>query len=140
VSIPETPEVEVPPKASSSTAQIPKDVINLYDVPEDPTADSGKGASSSKPPPEEPENTSAEATANDARKKLLLSDATGTPETHPQFFPVLQKVPLAQLHAEMTNLMNEVWGNLETEQQDLTILKDNLRIFFANHKSMRQVT
>ena len=113
--MPDTPEVEVPPKASSSTAQIPKDVINLDDIPENPTVDSGKGASSSKPPPEEPENTSAEAAANDAGKKLLLSGATGMPKTHPQFFPVLQKVPLAQRHAEMTKLMNEVWGKPETE-------------------------
>jgi hypothetical protein len=43
--MPDTPEVEVPPKASSSTAQVPKDVINLDDIPEDPAADSGKGAS-----------------------------------------------------------------------------------------------
>jgi hypothetical protein len=137
--MPETPEVEVPPKASSSTAQIHKDVINLDDIPEDPAADSSKGASSSKPPPEEPENTSAEATANDAGKKLLLSGATGTPKTHPQFFPVLQKVSLAQRHAEISKFMNEVWGKPETEQQDLSTLEDNLRVFFAKHKAVRQV-
>jgi hypothetical protein len=138
--MPVTLEVEVPPKASSSTAQVPKDVINLDDIPEEPTADSGKGASSSQPPPEEPKTASAEATANDASKKLLLSGATGTPKTHPHFFPVLQKVPLAQRHAEMTKLMNEVWGKPETEQQDLTTLEDNLRVFFAKHKAVRQVT
>ncbi|KAK1649772.1 hypothetical protein QYE76_067577 [Lolium multiflorum] len=137
-SMPETPEVEVPPKASSSTTQILKDVINLDDIPEDPAADSGKGASSSKPPLEEPENTSAEATANDAGKKLLLSGATDTPKTHPRFFPVLQKVSLAQRHAETKHLMNEVWGKLETEQQDLATLEDNLRVFFAKHKAVRQ--
>ncbi|KAK1680315.1 hypothetical protein QYE76_041163 [Lolium multiflorum] len=71
--------------------------------------DSGKGASSSMPPPEEPEPAWAEAPTNDAPKKLLLSGAT-------------------------------VWGKPETEQQDLTILEDNLRIFFAKHKSMRQNT
>ena len=137
--MPETPEVEVPPKASSTTAQIPKDVIVLDDIPEDQTADSGKGASSSVPPPEEPAKTSAEATANDAKQKLMLSGATGTPQTHPHFFPVLQRIPLAQRHAEMTNLMNEVWGKPETEQQDLATFEDNLRVFFAKHKAVRQV-
>jgi hypothetical protein len=139
-SMPVTPEVEVPPKASSSTAQGPKDVIILDDIPEEPIADFGKGASSSKPPPEEPETASAKAMANDAPKKLLLSGATGTPKTHPHFFPVLQKVPLAQRHAEMTSLMNEVWGEPETEQQDLTTLEENLRVFFTKHKTVRQVT
>ena len=136
--MPETPEVEVPPKASSTTAQIPKDVIVLDDIPEDQTADSGKGASSSVPPPEEPAKT-AEATANDAKQKLMLSGATGTPQTHPHFFPVLQRIPLAQRHAGMTNLMNEVWGKPETEQQDLATFEDNLRVFFAKHKAVRQV-
>ncbi|KAK1683682.1 hypothetical protein QYE76_044530 [Lolium multiflorum] len=56
-SVPVTPEVEVPPKPSSSAKPDPKDVINIDDLPEDPTAesgkgDSGKGASSSAPPPE----------------------------------------------------------------------------------------
>jgi hypothetical protein len=138
--MPVTPEVEVPPKASSSAAQGRKDVINLDDIQEEPTVDSGKDASSSKPPPEKTESASAEATTNDATKKLLLSGATGTPKTHPHFFPVLQKDPMAERHAEMTHLMNEVWGKPETEQQDLTTLEDNLRVFFSKHKAVRQVT
>jgi hypothetical protein len=36
--------------------------------------------------------------------------------------------------------MNEVWGNLETDQQELTMLEGNLKIFFAKHKNVRQVT
>ncbi|KAK1617989.1 hypothetical protein QYE76_023506 [Lolium multiflorum] len=44
-SVPVTPEVEVPPKASSTAKPDPKDVINLDDLPEDPTAESGKGDS-----------------------------------------------------------------------------------------------
>jgi hypothetical protein len=43
--VPVTPEVEVPPKASSSAKPDPKDVINLDDLPEEPTAESGKGDS-----------------------------------------------------------------------------------------------
>jgi hypothetical protein len=71
---------------------------------------------------------------------LLLSGTTGTPQTHPQFFLVLKKVPLSQYHAEMKNLMNEVWGPPETEQQDLNKLESSLKVFFAKHKNMRQVT
>ncbi|KAK1627168.1 hypothetical protein QYE76_001483 [Lolium multiflorum] len=60
-SMPLTPEVEVPPKATSSTPPNPKDVIDLDDLPEEPNAESskgesGKGASSSHPPPEQPDN------------------------------------------------------------------------------------
>ena len=33
--------------------------------------------------------------------------------------------------------MNEVWGNPETEQQDLTTLEGNLKVFFAKHKNVR---
>jgi hypothetical protein len=124
--MPITPEVEVPLKATSSVAPNPKDVINIDDIPEEPAAESGKGTSSSQPPPEEPDVTSVEATANDAKNKLLLSGATGTPQTHPHLFPVFQNIPLSQRHAEMTNFMNEVWVNLETEQQDLTMLEDSL--------------
>ncbi|KAK1608535.1 hypothetical protein QYE76_032208 [Lolium multiflorum] len=40
--MPITPEVEVPPKASSSAAPNPKDVINLDDLPEESNAESGK--------------------------------------------------------------------------------------------------
>jgi hypothetical protein len=113
--MPITPEVEVPPKPSSSAAQDPKNVINLDDIPT-PTTDSSKDASSSKPPAEEPESTLAEAPANDAAKKLLIGGATGTPQTHRHLFLVLRKAPLHQRHTEMTNLMNEVWGLAETEE------------------------
>jgi hypothetical protein len=108
--MPVTPEVEVPPKATESTIPDPKDVINVDDLPKEPVVDSGKGASSSQPPHEEPDVTSTEAPAHDVETKLLLSGATGTPTTHPQLFPVLKKVPMSQHHAEMTNLMNEVWA------------------------------
>ncbi|KAK1681096.1 hypothetical protein QYE76_041944 [Lolium multiflorum] len=86
-----TPQVEAPPKPSSSTAANTKDVINLDDLPEDPTAESGQGgsgkvesgkdASSSHPLPEQPDITSAEATAHDAEQKLPLSGATEHSET-----------------------------------------------------------
>ncbi|KAK1649722.1 hypothetical protein QYE76_067527 [Lolium multiflorum] len=144
-SMPVIPQVEAPPKPSSSAAPNPKDVINLDDLPEDPTAESGKGgsgkdASSSHPPPEQPDITSAEATAHDAEQKLPLSGATGTPQTHPHLFPILQKVPLSQRHAEMSHLMNEVWGNPEAEEQMLSKLEGEIKVFFAQHKHVRQNT
>ncbi|KAK1606870.1 hypothetical protein QYE76_030543 [Lolium multiflorum] len=145
-----TPQVEPLPKPSSSAAANPKDVFNLDDLPEDPTAESGQGgsgkgesgkdASSSHPPPEQPDITSAEATAHDAEQKLPLSGATSTPQTHPHLFPVLQKVPLSQRHAEMSRLMSEVWGNPETEEQVLSKLEGEIKVFFAQHKHVRQNT
>nr|XP_051229649.1 uncharacterized protein LOC127347510 [Lolium perenne] len=140
-----TPEVEVPPKASSSAKPDPKDVIKLDDLPEEPTAksgkgDSGKGASSSAPPPEQPIVTSAEAPADEVEKKLSLSRATGTPQTHPRLFPVLQKVPLSQRHAEISTMMDQVWGPANTEEQELNDLESDLKIFFTKHKNVRQNT
>ncbi|KAK1628700.1 hypothetical protein QYE76_003015 [Lolium multiflorum] len=144
-SVPITPEVEVPQKASSSAKSDPKDVINLDDVPEEPTAesgkgDSGKGASSPAHPPEQPTVTSAEAPADDVEKKLLLSRATGTPHTHPHLFLVLQKTPLSERHTENSAMMDKVWGSADTERQELNDLKDELKVFFNKHKNMRQNT
>jgi hypothetical protein len=137
--MPITQKVEVPPKPSSTAVPDPKNVINLDDLPT-PTADSVKGASSSKPPPEEPEATSAEATANDAAKKLTLSGAHGTPAMHSHLFLVLRRAPLHQRHMEVTHLMNEVWGEPDPEQHELATLEDNPRVFFVKHKAVRQVT
>ncbi|KAK1616694.1 hypothetical protein QYE76_022211 [Lolium multiflorum] len=144
-SMPVTPEVEVPPKASSTAKPDPKDVINLDDLPEDPTAESGKGdsgkdASSTAPPPEQPTVTSTEAPADQVEKKLALSGATGTPQTHPHLFPILQKAPLAQRHAEISAMMEQVWGPANTEEQELADLESGLKVFFAKHKSVRQNT
>nr|XP_051201971.1 uncharacterized protein LOC127315531 [Lolium perenne] len=139
-SVPVTLEVEVPPKASSTAKPDPKDVINLDDLLEDPTDETGhgesdKGASSSAPPPEKPVVTSAEAPADEVEKKLSLSHATGTPQTHPHLFPLLQKVPLSQRHAEISAMMDQVWGPANTEEQELTDLESGLKVFFAKHKN-----
>ncbi|KAK1664792.1 hypothetical protein QYE76_052951 [Lolium multiflorum] len=145
-----TPQAEAPPKPSSSAAANPKDVINLDDLPEDPTAESGQGGSgkgdsgknaySSHPPPEQQDIASAEATTHDAEHKLPLSGATGTPQTHQHLFPVLQKAPFSQRHAEMSRLMNDVCGNPETEEQMLAKLEGEIKVFFAQHKHVRQNT
>ncbi|KAK1679706.1 hypothetical protein QYE76_040554 [Lolium multiflorum] len=119
-SIPVTPEVEVPPKASSATKPDPKDVINIDDLPEDPAGhgDSSKGASSSAPPPEQPTATSAEPTPEQYEQKVQLIRATGTPQTHPELFPTLQKVPLSQRQAEVSAMMDQ---NTRKLHEDLRI-------------------
>jgi hypothetical protein len=40
----------------------------------------------------------------------------------------------------MTNLMNEVWVNPESEQKYLTALEASLRTFFAKNKHLHLVT
>ncbi|KAK1691748.1 hypothetical protein QYE76_008445 [Lolium multiflorum] len=144
-SIPVTPEVEVPPKASSTAKPDPKDVINVDDLPEDPTTktghgDSGKGASSSAPPPEQPTATSAEATAEQYEQKVQLIHATGTLQTHPHPSSSLQKLPLSQRHAEVSAMMEKVWGPANTEMKELSDLESDLNAFFAKHKEVRQST
>ncbi|KAK1594279.1 hypothetical protein QYE76_048320 [Lolium multiflorum] len=137
---PVTPEVEVPPKASSAAKSDPKDVINVDDLPEDPInkGDSGKGASSSAPPPEQPTATSTDIPADKAERKLLLSGATGTPQTHPHFFPTLEKISLSQRHAEVSKMMEQVWGPANTEEKELIELEGGIKAFFAKHKNVRQ--
>jgi hypothetical protein len=36
--------------------------------------------------------------------------------------------------------MKEVWGSPETEEQMLTKLEGEIKVFFAQHKHVRQVT
>ncbi|KAK1653239.1 hypothetical protein QYE76_071044 [Lolium multiflorum] len=138
--IPVTPEVGVPPKATSTAKPDPKDVINVDDIPEDPAAetaqgDSGKGASSSAPPPEQPTGTSAEPTAEQYEQKVQLIRATGASKT-----PSLQKLPLSQRHAEISAMMEKVWGPADTEMKELSDLESELKVFFAKHKEVRQST
>jgi hypothetical protein len=134
--------VEVPPKASSATKPDPKDVINIDDLPEDPIGhgDSGKGASSSAPPPEQPSATFADPTPEEYEQKVQLIHATSTLQTQPQPTPTLQKLPLAQRHVEVSAMMDKVWGPANTEMQELTDLESELKVFFAKHKEVRQVT
>lgn len=141
-SIPVTPEVEVPPKASSATKPDPKDVINIDDLPEDPTGhgDSGKGASSSAPPPEQPTAPSVEPTPEQYEQKVQLIHATSTLQADPQLTPSLQKLTLAQRHAKVSDMMEKVWGPADTEMKELSDLESDLKVFFAKHKEVRQVT
>ncbi|KAK1653061.1 hypothetical protein QYE76_070866 [Lolium multiflorum] len=92
-SFPVTPEVEVPPKASSASKPDPKDIINVDDLPEDPAhhGDSAKGTSSPR-------------------------------------------------HAEVSDMLNKVWGKPDEEVRELADLEDNLKEFFAKHREVRQTT
>ncbi|KAK1612046.1 hypothetical protein QYE76_035719 [Lolium multiflorum] len=92
-SFPVTPEVEVPPKASSASKPDPKDIINVDDLPEDPAhhGDSAKGTSSPR-------------------------------------------------HAEVSDMLNKVWGKPDEEVRELADLEDSLKEFFAKHREVRQTT
>ncbi|KAK1606199.1 hypothetical protein QYE76_029872 [Lolium multiflorum] len=97
-SIPVTPEVEVPPKASSASKPDPKDIINVDDLPEDSAqhGDSAKGTSS--------------------------------------------PLTLSQRHAEVSDMLNKVWGKPDEEVRELADLEDSLKEFFAKHREVRQTT
>ncbi|KAK1696247.1 hypothetical protein QYE76_012944 [Lolium multiflorum] len=141
-SVPVTPEVEIPPKASSASKPDPKDVINLNDLPEDPIGhgDSGKGASSSAPPPDQPSATFAGPTEEEYEQKVQLIHTSGTLQANPQPAPSLQKRSLAERHAEVSAMLDKVWGKPNVEMQELTELEDGLKVFFAKHKEVRQTT
>nr|XP_051190085.1 uncharacterized protein LOC127303384 [Lolium perenne] len=140
-SVPVTPEVEIPPKASSASKPDPKDVINLDDLPEDPTGhdDSGKGASSTAPPPDQPSATFTGPTEEEYEQKVQLIHTSGTLQAKPQPTPSLQKRSLAERHAEVSAMLNTVWGKADEEMQELTDLEDGLKVFFAKHKDITEI-
>ncbi|KAK1617479.1 hypothetical protein QYE76_022996 [Lolium multiflorum] len=141
-SIPITPEVEVPPKASSATRPDPKDVIDLDDLPEDPAhhGDSAKGTSSSVPPQDQPSSAFVGPTGEEQEQKAKLLQVTNATRVNLQPTPSLQKLTLAQRHAEVSAMLNKVWGKPDEEVRELTDLEDNLKDFFAKHKEVRQTT
>ncbi|KAK1645879.1 hypothetical protein QYE76_063684 [Lolium multiflorum] len=136
-SIPVTPEVEVPPKASSASKPDPKDVINLDDLPEDPAhhGDSAKGTSSSA---NQPSAAFAEPTEEEQEQKVKLLQVTNATRVDPRPTPSLQKLTLAQRHAEVSTMLNKVWGKPDEEMRELADLED--KVFFAKHKEVRQTT
>ncbi|KAK1660901.1 hypothetical protein QYE76_049060 [Lolium multiflorum] len=56
---------------------------------------------------------------------------------HPS--PSLQKLPLSQRHAEVSAMMDKVWGPANTEMKELSDLESDLKVFFAKHKDVRQL-
>lgn len=134
--MPNTLEVDAPSKPTPSTVPMKeKDVIQIDDDIED-FGGSDKGTSSKMPPIEEEQrNMLAEAPADDAFQRNEV--ARGTPSMHPHLFSTLRRAPLHQRYNEITNLMNEVWGNPESEKEDLEEFEDAFRTFFAKHKTIR---
>jgi hypothetical protein len=115
--IPNTQQVDAPSKPTPSTIPMKgKDAIQIDD---------------------EQGNISAKAPADDAFQRNDV--ARGTPSTHPHLFPTLRRAPLHRRCNEITNLMNEVWGNLENQKEDLEEFEDAFRTFFMKHKIIRQV-
>ncbi|KAK1614355.1 hypothetical protein QYE76_019872 [Lolium multiflorum] len=140
-SVPVTPE-EVPPKASSASKPDPKDIIDLEDLPEDPAdhGDSAKGASSSAPPQDQPSATFAEPTEEEYEEKVKLVQASNAIRVDPRPTQSLQKLTLAERHTEVSAMLNKVWGKSDEEMQELTVLENDLKEFFAKHKEVRQST
>ncbi|KAK1685691.1 hypothetical protein QYE76_046539 [Lolium multiflorum] len=141
-SFPITPEVEVPPKASSASKPDPKDIINIDDLPEDPAhhGDSAKGTSSPVPPPDQPSSAFAGPTEEEQEQKAKLLQVTNATRVNLQPTPSLQKLTLAQRHAEVSAMLNKVWGKPDEEVGYLAELEDSLKEFFAKHKEVRQTT
>ncbi|KAK1692845.1 hypothetical protein QYE76_009542 [Lolium multiflorum] len=141
-SFPITPDVEVPPKASSTSKPDPKDIINIDDLPEDPAhhGDSAKGTSSPIPPPDQPSSAFAGPTEEEQEQKAKLLQVTNATRVHLQPTPSFQKLTLAQRHAEVSAMLNKVWGKPDEEVRELADLEVSLKDFFAKHREVRQTT
>ncbi|KAK1616929.1 hypothetical protein QYE76_022446 [Lolium multiflorum] len=140
-SFPITPEVEVPPKASSTSKPDPKDIINIDDLPEDSAhhGDSAKGTSSPIPQPDQPSSAFAGPTEEEKEQKAKLLQVTNATRVHLQPTPSFQKLTLAQRHAEVSAMLNKVWGKPDEEVRELADLEISLKDFFAKHREVRQL-
>ncbi|KAK1613224.1 hypothetical protein QYE76_036897 [Lolium multiflorum] len=140
-SFPITPEVEVPPKASSASKPNPKDIIDLDDLPEDPAhhGDSAQRTSSPVPPPDQPSSAFAGPTDEEQEQKAKLLQVTNATRVNLEPTPSLQKLTLAERHAEVSAMLNKVWGKPEEEVGYLAELEDSLKEFFVKHKEVRQI-
>ncbi|KAK1642303.1 hypothetical protein QYE76_060108 [Lolium multiflorum] len=116
-SFPITPEVEVPPRASSASKPDPKDIIDLDDLPEDPAhhGDSTQGTSSPMPPPDQPSSAFAGPTDEEQEQKAKLLQVTNATRVSLEPTPSLRKLTLAERHAEVSAMLNKVWGKPEEE-------------------------
>ncbi|KAK1670068.1 hypothetical protein QYE76_058227 [Lolium multiflorum] len=125
-SIPVTPEVEVPPKASSASKPDPKDVINLDDLPEDPAhhGDSAKGTSSSVPPQDQPSAAFAEPTEEEQEQKT-------TRKLH------------EDLRVHVLEQITEIEGlrqNAENSQKAIQLLETRLQEETAKHSKFDELS
>ncbi|KAK1629664.1 hypothetical protein QYE76_003979 [Lolium multiflorum] len=73
-------------------------------------------------------------------QKAKLLQVTNATRVHLQPTPSLQKLTLSQRHAEVSDMLNKVWGKPDEEVRELADLEDSLKEFFAKHKEVRQTT
>ncbi|KAK1691949.1 hypothetical protein QYE76_008646 [Lolium multiflorum] len=73
-------------------------------------------------------------------QKVKLLQVTNATRVDPRPTPSLQKPTLAQRHAEVSTMLNKVWGKPDEEMRELADLEDGLKEFFAKHKEVRQTT
>ncbi|KAK1642174.1 hypothetical protein QYE76_059979 [Lolium multiflorum] len=163
-SVPVTPEVEIPPKASSASKPDPKDIIDLEDLPEDPAdlGDSAKGASSSAPPQDQPSAAFAEPTEEEYEDKVKLVQASNAIRVDPQPTQSLQKLSLAERHTEVSAMLNKTTRKLhedlrihvleqikeieglrqsaENSQKAVQLLETHLREETAKHSSFDELS
>ncbi|KAK1570142.1 hypothetical protein QYE76_027231 [Lolium multiflorum] len=114
-----------PSPASSTSKPDPKEIINIDDLPEDPAhhGDSAKGTSSPTPPPDQPSSAFAEPTEEEQEQKVKLLQVTNATRVHLQPTPSFQKLTLSQRHAEVSAMLNRVWGKPEEEVRELADLE-----------------
>ncbi|KAK1602617.1 hypothetical protein QYE76_007971 [Lolium multiflorum] len=129
-SFPITPEVEVPPKASSASKMDPKDIINIDDLPEDPArhGDSAKGTSSPAPPPDQPSSAFAEPTEEEQEQKAKLLQTTR--KLH------------EDLRVHVLEQITEIEGlrqNAENSQKAIQLLETRLQEETAKHSSFNEL-
>ncbi|KAK1610684.1 hypothetical protein QYE76_034357 [Lolium multiflorum] len=98
------------------------------------------GTSSPIPPPDQPSSAFAGPTEGEQEQKAKLLQVTNAIRVNLQPTPSLQKLTLAQRHAEVSAMLNKVWGKPDEEVRQLAELESNLKDFFAKHKEVRQTT
>ncbi|KAK1682397.1 hypothetical protein QYE76_043245 [Lolium multiflorum] len=102
--------------------------------------DSAKGTSSPIPPPDQPSSAFAGPTEEEQEQKAKLLQVTNATRVHLQPTPSFQKLTLAQRHAEVSAMLNKVWGKPDEEVRELADLEVSLKDFFAKHREVRQTT
>ena len=91
------------------------------------------------PPPDQPSSAFAGPTDEEQEQKAKLLQVTNVTRVSLEPTPSLQKLTLAERHAEVSAMLNKVWGKPDEEVRELADLEDSLKDFFAKHKEVRQV-
>ncbi|KAK1686089.1 hypothetical protein QYE76_046937 [Lolium multiflorum] len=160
-SFPITPEVEVPPKASSASKPDPKDIIDLDDLPEDPAhhGDSTQGTSSPMPPPDQPSSAFAGPTDEEQEQKAKLLQVTNATRVSLEPTPSLQTYPrrasrgsfrhAEQVHAETARRFahsraganqGDRGTHAENSQKAIQLLETRLQEETAKHSLLDELS